>query len=74
MTLVNSILNSAKSYVGTQEGSAAHQDIIDLYNRGRYSDAYCMTIMILGAVHLLLPCSLKTELLTLSRDMRTAMG
>ena len=44
MTLVNSILNSAKSYVGTQEGSAAHQDIIDLYNRGRYSDAYCMTM------------------------------
>lgn len=44
MSLVNSILNSAKSYVGTQEGSAAHQDIIDLYNRGRYSDAYCMTM------------------------------
>lgn len=44
MSLVNSILNSAKNYVGTLEGSAAHQEIIDLYNRGRYSDAYCMTM------------------------------
>ena len=43
MTLVDSIINSAKSYLGTVEGSAAHSDIIDLYNRGRYSDAYQMT-------------------------------
>lgn len=44
MSLVDSILNSAKSYVGTLEGSAKHKEIIDLYNRGRYSDAYCMTM------------------------------
>lgn len=44
MSLVDKIVNSAQSYIGTQEGSAAHQDIIDLYNKGRYSDAYCMTM------------------------------
>ena len=44
MSLVDSIVNTAKSYIGTVEGSAAHSDIIDLYNRGRYSDAYQMTM------------------------------
>ena len=28
MSLVDKIVSSAQSYVGTQEGSAAHQDII----------------------------------------------
>lgn len=44
MSLVDQIINSAKSYLGTIEGSAAHEEIIDLYNKGRYSDAYCMTM------------------------------
>ena len=43
-SLVNSILDTAKTYIGTTEGSNNHREIIDLYNRGRYSDAYQMTM------------------------------
>lgn len=44
MSLVDSIINTAKTYIGTREGSQNHREIIDLYNRGRYSDAYQMTM------------------------------
>lgn len=44
MSLVDSIIDTAKTYIGTTEGSQSHQEIIDLYNRGRYSDAYKMTM------------------------------
>lgn len=44
MSRIDSIIACAKSYVGTKEGSEAHQEIIDLYNKVRYSDAYQMTI------------------------------
>ena len=41
---VNSIINTAKTYIGTAEGSNNHKEIIDLYNKARYSDAYQMTM------------------------------
>ena len=44
MSLVDSIINTAKTYIGTTEGSNNHKEIIDLYNKGRYSDAYQMTM------------------------------
>lgn len=44
MNLVDSIINTAVTYIGTPEGSQNHREIIDLYNRGRYSDAYQMTM------------------------------
>ena len=44
MSLVDSIINTAKTYIGTTEGSKNHREIIDLYNKGRYSDAYQMTM------------------------------
>lgn len=44
MSLVDSIINTAITYIGTPEGSQNHREIIDLYNRGRYSDAYKMTM------------------------------
>ena len=44
MSLVDSIINTAKTYIGTTEGSNNHKEIIDLYNKGRYSDAYKMTM------------------------------
>ena len=44
MSLVDQIIKTSQSYVGTLEGSAAHEEIIELYNKGRYSDAYCMTM------------------------------
>ena len=44
MSLVDSIINTAKTYIGTIEGSQNHREIINLYNRGRYSDAYQMTM------------------------------
>lgn len=44
MSLVDSIISTAKKYIGTKEGSQNHHEIIDLYNRGRYSDAYQMTM------------------------------
>ena len=44
MSLVDSIINTAKTYIGTTEGSNNHREIIDLYNKGRYSDAYQMTM------------------------------
>lgn len=44
MSGVNSIIEVAKSYLGTAEGSAQHKEIIDLYNKARYADAYQMTM------------------------------
>lgn len=44
MSGINSIIEAAKSYLGTTEGSNNHKEIIDLYNRARYSDAYQMTM------------------------------
>ena len=44
MSGINSIIETAKSYLGTTEGSNNHREIIDLYNRARYSDAYQMTM------------------------------
>lgn len=44
MSGINSIIETAKSYLGTIEGSNNHREIIDLYNRARYSDAYQMTM------------------------------
>lgn len=44
MSGINSIIETAKSYLGTKEGSQNHKEIIDLYNRARYSDAYQMTM------------------------------
>ena len=44
MSGINSIIETAKSYLGTTEGSNNHKEIIDLYNRARYSDAYQMTM------------------------------
>ena len=44
MSGINSIIETAKSYLGTREGSQNHREIIDLYNRARYSDAYQMTM------------------------------
>lgn len=44
MSGINSIIETAKSYLGTTEGSNNHREIIDLYNKARYSDAYQMTM------------------------------
>lgn len=44
MSRIDSILSLAKSYIGTAEGSDKHKQIIDLYNKARYSDAYKMTM------------------------------
>ena len=44
MSAIDSIIAISKQYVGTTEGSQKHREIIDLYNRGRYSDAYQMTM------------------------------
>ena len=44
MSRIDSIIETARSYLGTSEGSAKHKEIIDLYNRARYSDAYQMTM------------------------------
>lgn len=44
MSGINSIIETAKSYLGTKEGSNNHREIIDLYNKARYSDAYQMTM------------------------------
>lgn len=44
MSGIDSIIETAKSYLGTREGSEAHEEIISLYNRARYSDAYQMTM------------------------------
>lgn len=44
MSGINSIIETAKSYLGTREGSQNHKEIIDLYNKARYSDAYQMTM------------------------------
>lgn len=44
MSGISSIIETAKSYLGTTEGSNNHKEIIDLYNRARYSDAYQMTM------------------------------
>lgn len=44
MSGINSIIETAKSYLGTTEGSNNHKEIIDLYNKARYSDAYQMTM------------------------------
>lgn len=44
MSRIDSIINVAKSYLNATEGSQNHREIIDLYNRGRYSDAYQMTM------------------------------
>lgn len=44
MSRIDSIIEAAKSYIGTTEGSAKHKEIIDLYNKARYSDAYQMTM------------------------------
>ena len=44
MSRIDSIIETAKSYLGTREGSQNHKEIIDLYNRAKYSDAYQMTM------------------------------
>lgn len=44
MSRIDSIIETARSYLGTAEGSAKHKEIIDLYNKARYSDAYQMTM------------------------------
>lgn len=44
MSGINSIIETAKSYIGTREGSQNHEEIISLYNKARYSDAYQMTM------------------------------
>lgn len=44
MSRIDSIIETAKSYLGTTEGSNNHREIIDLYNKARYSDAYQMTM------------------------------
>lgn len=44
MSGIDSIIETAKSYLGTTEGSNNHREIIDLYNKARYSDAYQMTM------------------------------
>lgn len=44
MSRIDSIIETARSYLGTTEGSAKHKEIIDLYNKARYSDAYQMTM------------------------------
>lgn len=44
MSRIDSIIEAARSYLGTTEGSAKHKEIIDLYNKARYSDAYQMTV------------------------------
>lgn len=44
MSGINSIIETAKSYLGTREGSQNHKEIIDLYNKARYSDAHQMTM------------------------------
>ena len=44
MSRIDSIIEVARSYLGTTEGSAKHKEIIDLYNKARYSDAYQMTM------------------------------
>ena len=44
MSGINSIIETAKSYLGTTEGSNNHKEIINLYNKARYSDAYQMTM------------------------------
>lgn len=43
MSRIDSIINTAKTYIGTKEGSNNHREIIDLYNKARYNDAYQMT-------------------------------
>ena len=44
MSGIDSIITASRDYVGTTEGSSKHKEIIDLYNEGRYSDAYHMTM------------------------------
>lgn len=44
MSRIDSIIETARSYLGTTEGSNNHREIIDLYNKARYSDAYQMTM------------------------------
>ena len=44
MSGIDSIIEVAKKYIGTTEGSAKHKEIIDLYNQARYSDGYHMTM------------------------------
>lgn len=44
MSGIDSIIKTAKSFLGTTEGSDNHKKIIDLYNRAKYSDAYQMTM------------------------------
>lgn len=44
MSGIDSIIETARSYLGTKEGSQAHSEIIEAYNKARYSDAYCMTM------------------------------
>ena len=44
MSTIDSIIETARSYLGTKEGSQAHSEIIEAYNKARYSDAYCMTM------------------------------
>ena len=44
MSRIDSIIETARSYLGTTEGSSKHKEIIDLYNKARYSDAYQMTM------------------------------
>lgn len=44
MSGINSIIETARSFLGTTEGSNNHKEIIRLYNQARYSDAYQMTL------------------------------
>ena len=44
MKPVDLVIEFAKSYLGIGEGSQKHSEIINLYNKARYSDAYQMTL------------------------------
>lgn len=41
---IEKVIEIARSYLGTTEGSDAHREIIDYYNKARYASAYKMTM------------------------------
>lgn len=43
MSRIDSIIDTAVSYLGITEYSASHKRVIDIYNKCRYADAYKMT-------------------------------
>lgn len=44
MCKMNNVIDAAKSFLGVHEGTAEHAEIIALYNKARYHDAYKMTL------------------------------